>query len=518
MKRRKFIRNSGYLAGGAFLLGNMRIGMGSPITQKIAKVAAANDKVLVLIQLNGGNDGLNTLVPLDQYSNLFKARANLIVPENEILKISDNNGFHPAMTGIKDLFEDGKVGVVQNVGYPQQNQSHFRSTDIWTSASDSNEVITSGWLGRYLAEDHPLFPEGYPSSENPDPLSITLGSVISTTCQGPIYNMGMAINSVDEFIGLNEEGTDAVPDTYAGEQIEFLRTLAVQSNKYFDSVSNAASSGTDGSNYPNTEENNLAAQLQTVARLISGGLQTKIYVCSIGGFDTHANQVQDENGTIGQHYDLLNQVSSAVKAFQDDLKNKGLEDKVLTMTFSEFGRRIKSNGSNGTDHGAAAPLFVFGSKVNPIIHGNNPIIEDEISVQDNLPMEFDFRSVYYSILLDWFEVEKTDLDEGIMLNEYPHIELIKKGPNSINNFIIKQSEVNVFPNPISNIANLEYFAHNNDVSIWLFDNRGNKIEEIYRGRGGNLNLTILKGRKPIGSYFLRINDGGKTGIKKLQFI
>ena len=196
MKRRNFVKTASASLSLPIILG------GSPISafgrtnavDALLDQAEYEDRVLVLVRLNGGNDGLNTFVPLDQYSNLFAVRESIILPENSLqnTRIGDKNAFHPIMTGFKELYDTEKLAIVQSVGYPNPNKSHFRSTDIWTAASAADVVETSGWMGRYLDKLNPGFPEGYPNVENPDPLAITIGNQLSQTCQGPSVNMGMS--------------------------------------------------------------------------------------------------------------------------------------------------------------------------------------------------------------------------------------------------------------------------------------------------------------------------------------
>ncbi|NJL14192.1 MAG: hypothetical protein HC913_15065, partial [Microscillaceae bacterium] len=187
MNRRQFLTRALPAATLPFLVGGLPVyaHTQTALTRLWPKKTNANDRVLVLIQLNGGNDGLNTFVPIDQYARLANARPRLLLPENQLHKINPAQGFHPAMATFRQLFQEGKLGIVQDVGYPYPNFSHFRSTDIWTSASDSDQIITSGWVGRYLAQLHPDYPDAYPNSTYPDPLALTIGPIVSATCQGP---------------------------------------------------------------------------------------------------------------------------------------------------------------------------------------------------------------------------------------------------------------------------------------------------------------------------------------------
>jgi uncharacterized protein (DUF1501 family) len=301
------------------------------------------------------------------------------------------------MTHLKTSFDEGKLNVIQNVGYPNQNRSHFRSTDIWQTGSASNEVINTGWLGRYFDSYVMDYPEGYPNSQYPDPFAITVGSIISETCQGFAANYSLALEDPFGISPLLEDDdVNSDPTQGYGKDVNFVRTAIAQTNVYGTVISEAATKGTNMVTYPTT--NRLALQLKTIALLISGGLKTRIYVANIGGFDTHANQVDASDTTAGGHANLLSMLSEAIGLFQTDLSLQSLDQRVVGMTFSEFGRRIRSNGADGTDHGSAAPLFIFGSCVNPGITGDNPIINATVDEQEGVAMQFDVRSVYGYIL------------------------------------------------------------------------------------------------------------------------
>ncbi|HQX74362.1 MAG TPA: DUF1501 domain-containing protein, partial [Chitinophagaceae bacterium] len=382
----------------------------SPLVQALLRGTTLTDHVLVIVQLSGGNDGLNMVIPVADYSKYFNARSNVAIPENSVLPIAGvtGTGIHPAMTGLQTLFTEGKAKVIQAVGYPQPNFSHFRATDIWMSGSNSNQEVYSGWAGRYLNNEYPNFPTGYPSTDMPDPLAIQIGSTTSLTLQGPTVNMGMSITNPTNFYNLISGTTDPVPDTPAGKELKFIRQVNQQTQKYSTVIRAAANAVPQQSTYP--ANNSLADQLKIVARLVKGGLKTRVYMVSFGGFDTHSVQVNAADTTTGTHATLLGRVSAAIKAFQDDLKFLGVEERVVGMTFSEFGRRIKSNSSTGTDHGAAAPMFLFGSPVEAGMLGVNPTIPANATVNDNIPMQYDFRSIYATLLEKWFCLEKTVVD------------------------------------------------------------------------------------------------------------
>jgi len=429
MDRRTFLK--GGAAAGAFGALHLASGRFSPVfggtLGSTGGVAAPpdNGRILVILRLDGGNDGLNTVLPLDQYDNLAKARGNILIPAGKALALDHATGLHPAMAGLANAFQDGELRIVQAVGYPNHNQSHFRSTDIWFTGSDSNEVLGSGVMGRYLDGQFPNFPEGYPNALHPHPPAVQIGSTLFTLLQGDDAGLGMAISDPSRVYSLQSDGIDVAPATPAGHELEFIRQMASQTRKYGDAVKAAMAAATTRSALYPASGNRLADQFKAVARLIAGGLQTRVYVLSIGGFDTHSDQVSGADTATGKHADLLGQVSVAITAFLDDLRLLGLADRVVGATMSEFGRRILSNASLGTDHGMAAPLLLFGKPVAGGILGTNPPIPATVTSRDNVAMQFDFRSVYASLLRDWLQLGMDEVDR-VMGRRFEGIPLIDK--------------------------------------------------------------------------------------------
>ncbi len=399
MNRRNFLRSTGALSLPAILSSGLSADPSAFFTRFLNP---DSDKVLVLIRLSGGNDGLNTLIGLDQLDNLTQVRSNVAIAANQALTLTPTVGLHGKMMGMKDLYDNGQLGVVQAVGYPNQNRSHFRSTDIWTSGSAADESLTTGWLGRYLELEHPEFPNGYPNEEFDYPLAMTMGNVVSSTCQGTSSNLSVVVNNPFNFLFIAPGGNTALPENFYGKEVNYVRNLIGQSNQYGTVVQNAATSG--NSLATTYTDGRLSDQLQNIATLISGGLKTKIYVATIGSFDTHSGQVDTDDPLNGNHGELLEELSASINAFMDDLHQLGVADRVMGLTFSEFGRRIRSNQSNGTDHGDAGPLFLFGNCVQPGVLGINPEIDTQVEQNVGVPFQYDFRDVYGSVLVDWFEV------------------------------------------------------------------------------------------------------------------
>lgn len=415
MNRRNFLKSSAPLAVVPFYSGRL-FAAALPSSLLDAAVLAAppqDDRVLVIVQMSGGNDGLNTVLPLDQYSRLSAARSNILIPDTAALRLgTTQTALHPSMTGMRDLYQQNKLSVIQSVSYANPDFSHFRATDIWMSGSDSKTVVSTGWLGRYLQFAYPGFPEAYPNMAMPDPLSIAIGSDLDLGLQGYSISTGQTVpeNFAGTLTSLLPFQNSAVPNTNAGIEIAFLRGQQQYSNIYATNIVNAWNAGANSVTYPAPPAGvgNLAQQLKIVARLIKGGLKTRVYWVQIGGFDTHAAQVNTANKTQGTHANLLKGLSDAIATFQNDLQALGLADRVLGMTFSEFGRRIRSNASIGTDHGSSYPMFLFGSKVKQGIIGTNPVIPATVGVNDNVAMQFDFHSVYLSVLTEWFCLTPAD--------------------------------------------------------------------------------------------------------------
>ncbi|MEM6770936.1 MAG: DUF1501 domain-containing protein, partial [Bacteroidota bacterium] len=427
-----------------------------------------SDRILVLINLAGGNDGLNTLIGLDQLEQLTTVRPNVVLPASGILNLTPTVGLHGAMAGMKQLFDDGLLGAIQGVGYPNQNRSHFRSTDIWNSGSAADEVLTSGWLGRHLDTLHPGYPTNYPNATYDYPLAMTMGTVVSETCQGVSSNFSIGVENPNSFTYIAPGGNTPLPENRYGEEVAFVRNLIGQNNVYGSVVQEAAQAG--NSLATNYTDGPLSKQLRNIAQLLSGGLQTRIFVATLGGFDTHSAQVFAANPELGIHANLLRELSDSVKAFCDDLALLGLEDRVLGMTYSEFGRRIRSNQSNGTDHGDGAPLFLFGTCVQAGILGNNPVIDPDVDQLSGVPMQYDYRDVFGSVLVDWFEVAPEEVS-NLFINGFNYLPIADACNQTLD------------------VDLLSFVANGQDKEIWLdwstsreTNNAGFVIERSQDGR------------------------------------
>ncbi len=523
MKRRDFIHDAMHTLAGTSLFGSLsqQIIHGTNVSGW-APLNPDNDHVLVIIFLNGGNDSLNTVVPINQMSALHSLRPHVVLPENVLLRIDGTDlGLHPALSGMRSLFDEGMLKIIRAVGYPDQNYSHFRSSDIWMSGSDAKEVLSTGWMGRYLNIDYPDYPSSYPNAGMPDPLSLELGYSNSLLFQGPMANMSVVINGERDFYQLVEDEIDEVPNTLYGDKLGHVKLVRRQSQVYGRSVRNAAQKVTQQyTDYPSTS---IAQQLKICARLIAGGLRTPIYKVEIGGFDTHAGQVSPDDHTQGQHTNLLHELDQAITAFMADLKFLGIEDRVTGMTFSEFGRRIVSNASNGTDHGAAGPMFVFGKHVSPGILGSDYEIDASMTYEDNLAYQYDFRQVYGSILEQWLCVPNNHIDDAL-LNAFDTLPIISESAclntRSQRHAKVEKNWLDVYPSPMNGTTTVQFESKGLPLQIDVISGTGQRIGTWISGRfpAGTHTRNISTVGLPTGTYFIRLTSRQYMQTKMVQKI
>jgi len=400
--RREFISTS---AKGAGLLAFSQFVPGF-LSNSLAAGAATpekDQKILVLVQLAGGNDGLNTLIPYED-SNYYRLRPTLGIKKSEAIPLTDQLGLHPSCEGLSQLYKEGKLSIVQNVGYPNPNRSHFRSTEIWEGATDANDFGDSGWLGRYLDNQC----SGAPSVGDPE--AITFGNELPLSVQGEASHNLFSINKSPGRVNRGDYGLldKMVGPSSAPDNSSFLKQTMMDTLITEKRIQKLFTQFSSGAKYPG---NRLAVSLKNVASLISSGLPTRIYFVTLGGFDTHQGQA-------GAHQRLLKDLSTSLTAFQNDLEQRGLDDQVLTMTFSEFGRRPSENQSGGTDHGTAAPLFIMGSQMKNQMVGKAP----DLNLANNKDLQFstDFRRVYSTVLDKWLECDS----EPVLGRTFNHLPFI----------------------------------------------------------------------------------------------
>ncbi len=414
MNRRTFLGNTALfsvpmmLNGIPLYAGDARL---HPLLAALSMPTANCDRILVIIQMNGGNDGLNMVVPLDRYTELSNARPSILLPQASVLALNGTTttGLHPSMTGLRDLFNAGKVNLVQGVTYPNPNFSHFQAQDIWFSGSTVIPSPSTGWLGRQLDIANPGYPNGYPNATTPDPLAIQIGGALPLSLAGPNINMGYNAPNPATLINVATGTPGPAPVSDYGTELTFLRLMKDQSNAYTARISAAYNAqATQSTMYP-ASGNTLADQLKVVARLIGGGLKTPVYIVNHpDSFDTHVDQVNSANTTIGNHANILSKLSVAISAFQDDITLMGKANKVTGMTFSEFGRRVISNTSYGTDHGSGAPVIFFGAMLNGGVTGTSPVLPTNPTGSTQVPLQYDYRQLYATVMQKWLCMSETE--------------------------------------------------------------------------------------------------------------
>jgi uncharacterized protein (DUF1501 family) len=418
MKRREFLKNAGKLGLGSIMLN------GIPVNSVANSIAAGftcdqiKDRVLVMVNMFGANDTLNTVIPIPQYDIYATNRPTIKIPQTGVNKYIDLDttldltlhcGLHPKMTGLKTLYDAGKLNIVQGVGYPNNNRSHFKSDELWNTAGDiepENYNYDSGWAGQLFEHRYPGL-LGLSSPALPDPPCVELGAASGSTLFNTSNNNNASIlltsTSVsyyyDTLIAVGGPGPSSFPASDYGVEMKYIDDIQKASASYGQRLQNVFNAGSNSISvtYPSTY---LGAQLQTVARLIKGGCKSSIFTVHQYGFDTHSSQTDVANPITGAHADLMKDLSDSIKAFQDDITLLGFEDKVLTATYSEFGRTIDENAGRGTDHGGVATMLIVGKGVKPGVTGK-PIDLTKVDTRALTDLQHDYREVWATILQDF---------------------------------------------------------------------------------------------------------------------
>lgn len=545
MKRRDFLTHTSAAGFGA--LATTQLGKLSVTAQhSTVAVEEENDRILVVIQLFGGNDGLNTIIPVevDAYYNLY--RPKLQIPKSSSLGLQNTDlALHPSLRkgeneGLYGLYKDGRLAVIQGVGYGNPNFSHFRSMDIWLSAmlpQNDGQLLETGWLGRYFDKNSA---EKLPDS----PYSVHIGTTPSLIFQGTKHSTEVLLEDPNDFFNqgknIYSEEKQTEGNSNFDKEYDYIFQIGEQSNHYSKSIKEAFDKGINQSNY---SARNLSNQLKLVARLISGGLKTKIYFVSLDGFDTHSSQ-----GTIdGIHAQLLADVSEAVGSFMADLDQQKLANKVVGMTVSEFGRRPEENGSFGTDHGTAGVMFVFGNEVKGKIYGKN-LLELPLYESRNFVHQYDYRRVYWELLTTWFGASKSyatqvlgarmwSIEDGILkgtddsdpppptvdVNNPTPIGEVREGgiympPPSFTND--GRDSFEIFPNPVGEQCTLKaILAYESTVAIKQYDMSGKEIGDLHKfGYKQGLQYIPLYPLGNPGTYLLviRVNNRKTYHVRMIK--
>ncbi len=569
MKRRSFLKKLPALGSLPYTLNGIPFGVMSA-TAPLTKLAGTsdNDRVLILLQLHGGNDGLNMVIPIADYDRYFNIRPNLAIPDrgargfiplDSTLPTADQIGLHPDMIGLKEMYDQGNLKIVQGVSYERNNGSHFRGRDIMFMGGGPDDYLSSGWIGRYFnqyiesefggnpaldldGDGQVTYPEDFPNPEMLDPLALEFGNEVSLIFHQD-GNIPTSISFatperferlVNELEGFNEETTQdprrGFPPAFLenspyGKELNWILGLEDKTGDYAERLAELYNQGLaqdQGVQYPEQYpfpapqgrlRTNLDQQLKIVANLMSGGSKTKVYLLRLGGFDTHADQVEADDPTFGVHAALLYHISSNMKAFFEDLRARGISDRVLAVTTSEFGRRIPSNGAFGSDHGRGAPMLVFGEGVLPGVLGTNPDL-----TRNNVGMQYDYRQVYSAILKDWFCVDASLVDQefNIFWGDYQGrgstIPLLTNSVTATQEFIDERFYLNnCYPNPASGSTTISFFMNRAQaVELFITDNQGRVVQKVLNNKSlgiGEHTYTVNLQGFPTGVYRYHIKAG-----------
>ena len=536
MKRRNFIK----LATSASAIGlfPFQIANALNIAKKFVSCEISNRK-LVLIYLGGGNDGLNTIIPLNQYDLYSNLRPTIKIPDSGLnsfinldLSLGDSQqiGLHPSLTGFKDIYDAGNLRILQSVGYPSQNKSHFASTDIYNTGNDGNSWLNggdSGWIGRFIESYF------YDLVNQSFPIGVEIGSKTGSLGFHGAEEHGLSLNIEGQdasgfysvLSGLGGEPPVNIPNSHYGSELQYIIENDQISTLYSQAISNAFNSGSNSVNYEDTD---LSNQLKTVARLISGGLQSKIYLVKLNGFDTHFGQVQSQNDIIGDHNDLLTELDQAVSKFMLDISSQGFQDDIVGLTFSEFGRKAKENGNLGTDHGEIAPMFVFGSAINGGVSGTNPDLT-EATESNNWQLEtyqFDYRETLGTLLQDYLGADNYAIDstffnhstnESICENKINELVMAEFSvadncfSNTLTNQNFKETFFKVVPNPFSKEIRIVNDDYTSNINLELFDLNS----KLVLRKITNINKVINLSNLINGIYFLKIFFDGRSETHRI---
>ncbi len=548
MKRRNFLKIFPSLGISPFVVNGFSLKpyANRRLAQMLNSCDGVEERVLVLIQLKGGNDGINTVVPVDQYDTYANLRPLIHLPDSGANKYidldttlpgADQVGLHPIMTGFKEIYDQGKLALIQGVGYAQPNQSHFKSTDLWLSGGDGtpdNFSIPSGWMGRSLQAFYPEV-QGAPTADMPDPLGIQVGdsnpslgfhtesehqNVINLSGQDPAGFFSL-VQTIGGAPILN------VPDTEQGDELAFIMGVEQSVNLYAQRITDVFNAGSNALSYP---DSSLGNQLKTIARMIKGGCRTKIYLCSMGGFDTHSSQADPIDTASGNQAELLKQLSDAVKAFLDDLEALGIADQVMGCTFSEFGRCAAENGSIGTDHGTLAPMFVFGKNAQAGVLGTNVNLSNLTPDNQLQGLQYDYRQVFATLLQDWLGADGYVMEQS-MFDGYSKIGLVDSafvvdpdcyfggGTSGAWEAAQQVRPLQVFPNPASISVEVSMESQSGFPARLSLHSLGGSlvyVNTVQVGKGSNVYYLDVASL-PAGTYFVRLENKntGAAEVTKL---
>ncbi len=497
---------------------------------------AVNDRALVILRLAGANDGLNTVIPVSQYSTYAALRPTIkinssgtgsYIPLDSTVSSGKLVGLNPSMTGFKNLYDSGKLLLMNGVGYPNPNYSHFRSENLMFSGKDgsTSSDLLDGIFGRYLGALYPGL-AGNPTTLNPDPLAIQMGNLNPclfyehTTEKNIEYNMTGFQSSVFSNLNLmNSEYNDL---------LTYVKGVASSMDAYYNRVMQVFNAGNNSTTtYPNST---LGKQLKTVARMIKGGSKTKIFQVNLSGFDTHVNQVQAGSTHLGLHANLLGDIANSVAAFQADIQQLGIADKIMTVTFSEFGRQVRENGSTGTDHGDLAPFFVIGNAAAAGILGDHPVFTNQTSFYYNQNQRrYDYRQIFGSLLQDWLGASTSlmvtsELDYYVTGNQKVDVISNSQKAGTVcattlgTTNVTSEKGIKIYPVPASQYVYVDVEnSRNAEIRYQMMDMSGRVIlQHNEKPVSGRIEINVSS--VPQGAYVLKLTIDSQEITKKIMVV
>lgn len=533
MKRRQFIQNSSVVAASVIAAPYIMKGTTKPNFEPINKfLAEDNDNILIVLELFGGNDGLNTIVPIAEEDLYRELRDTLYIPADETIRFEQSDlymnkalvdGVHNG--GMLQLMAEGKLAVIQGIGYDNPTLSHFRSRDIWhagTIETNPDIKLLEGWLGRYFANLLTDYPEIIPEH----PLAINLGGTVPLAFRSAKGHMGIALTDPDEFFELGNGLTPIDPryaaptSNYFEKEYNFAHIIAEQAETYSIAVKNAYDIGKNKVKVEYSE--GLAQKFRMISALIAGGLQTKVYFVNLSNFDSHAQQM--DASYLGAHATLLKEVANSISEFLDDAIQLGYHNRIAGMTVSEFGRRARDNGSRGTDHGMSSIQFMFAGSDEFINGGffNNdgqPVFA-KLNASDNIDYTYDFRRTYADAIELWLggSIEDSEIVFG---ENIPKLEVLKKRVSSVNNDLVNSSGkfVNVYPNPNFGDGVIEFTLKSPTYTeIDVFEVTGRKVLALHKGYLINGTHKFRFTLKTNGNYFVKLTTKSNQYSEKIVVI
>ncbi len=529
MKRRDFLRKGIQIGMAANALPLLVGGIPKQVFGKGGlgpSTLADNGQILVMLQLSGGNDGLNCLVPITNptYTSI-RPTLRINYPSVKLNPLPDHGSLamHDSLPKIFDLYKTGRMTILQNVGYANPEFSHFRGTDIVQTCTDSNIYKSTGWVGRLLSEQNPSFDISSVAAGS-DPLAIHFTRIVSNLYHAKSGDMGIPVFQLPDPTTKSYHDYDPIPanPNLAYQSLDYVRGVQHETEVYNSTLANRSITA-NKTVYPDTL---LGQQLASVAQLIASGSKTRIYIVTQNGYDFHSDLL---TGQASRHTDLDNSVA----AFQNDLEAFGVADNVITMTYSEFGRRPAENGS-GTDHGSSYPLFVIGTRVKYTILGNDPDLDNLIYDNLNYDQRHDFRNVYATMMSEWLGVDDTTIHKVLTQSgtdtfstnaQWTKLGLFKDKPvkavaaaaGSRFGFMMMQN----YPNPVTNSTTIEFaLPAATPVTLGIFNTAGQEVARPVEGtlNEGNHRVEFRPEGLPSGRYFYRLTTADNTLTKQMTVL